>query len=865
MYDLHPLRAQCDNSNSIILCPQPLSLLTSLPRRRLCSTTRYARWHSGRHNLVACVLPFPSQPGMPPNAIELPKRNTTASLQPRPPRIDDSHTQPADEQTSLISSTTRRTLYTPPPASPTLSPASSSRSHSSQSVHLSDLEDSTVMDSALLAHDGGERDEPFTAHHTDHLILNTVSDSYPAASSPLSPSQSAAAWYRLKAPRREALVGAAVLALAVLAVLAYIAYSRYEGNKPPPFTQYTTCDVFCTGPVLAAYQMSGMFNDSKSFVDFPLLRSPSDVFHAFLALPNTSLPTLTAFLYENFNTSATDLLPWSIPDWQPHPPLLAAIADARFRNFSAALNDLWFLLGRQIHPDVYLHPERHTLLPLRHDKMVVPGGRFREFYYWDTYWIVRGLLLGGMVHTARLVVENLLAMVDAYGFVPNGSRQYYLTRSQPPFLALMVDVVGSWQGGADGGAEWMSEQLGGLEKEYAYWMTEGAHMVYVNDSAGRTHRLNRYYASVQYPRPESYLEDVLTARSLAAHNHSAAHQQRASGGCSADSPDCDLSDTWSQQAKALFSELSASAETGWDFSSRWFADRRNISTAETSHILPVDLNAVLYAVERVLSKMFNATNDTSKGATYAAAADQRLDAMYSVLFDEDKARAGRYVWRDYDFHARQLDGDVSVLSNYLPLWTHAYDSRVNVSRVVDGLLASGLVQAGGLLTSLDDIGQQWDCPNAWPPLQHMVMEGIATASYTPANDTTAHNLLALLDTLPSAPTQPYTPLPLPASAPPTAYGASLAYYLSSSWLYGNALLFNSTGAMYEKYYALARGAAGHGGEYEVQAGFGWTNGVALIMLEQYGNVLEWERVAAMQPPVEITGQCTRVPPMPRRS
>ena len=795
---------------------------------------------------------------MPLAHVELSARNThTTAAQSRPTLSDDNIGHSADEQTSLINNTTRRTLYTPPPASPTLSPASSSRSHSSQSPHLSDLED-TTMDSTPLAPDD-ERDDAYDKHH---LIIDTATDPS-LISSGSSPTPLHSASSRTRLLRRSSFVCLIVAAAVMIAVAGYLAYRHYRTEKPPPFTPYTTCDVFCTGPILAAYQMADMFNDSKTFVDFPLLYSPSDVYHSFLALNNLSTAVLLHFLQHNFNTTTSDLLPWSIPDWQPDPPLLATLHDPYFHNFTASLNQLWFLLGRQIHPDVYLHPDRHTLLPLRHDKMVVPGGRFREFYYWDSYWIVRGLLLCNMTATARLVVENLVGMVDAYGFVPNGSRQYYLTRSQPPFLALMVEFVGQWNGGADSGMEWMAEQLSALEREYAYWMKEGEHLVVVTDSNNETHRLNRYYASVQYPRPESYLEDVLTARRLATHNHSLQHQQRDEASCSSDSPDCDTTDTWSEQAKHLFSELSASAETGWDFSSRWFADRRNISTAETSHIIPVDLNAVMYGVERVLSKMFNATNNTAKGAMYAAAADQRLDGMYAVLFDAEEQEAGHYVWRDYDFHEQVSDGDVNVLSNYLPLWTHAYDERIDVSRVIDRLLSSGLVQAGGLLTSLDDIGQQWDCPNAWPPLQHMVMEGIATAHYTPSNETTGANLLSLLTSLPTTVPQPYTPLPLPASAPPTNYATSLAYFLSSSWLYGNALLYNSTGIMYEKYYALTRGTAGHGGEYPVQAGFGWTNGVALIMLQQYATVLDWERVGAMAPPIEITGSCTEAPPLPK--
>ena len=70
--------------------------------------------------------------------------------------------------------------------------------------------------------------------------------------------------------------------------------------------------------------------------------------------------------------------------------------------------------------------------------MLVPGGRFRESYYWDTYWIVLGLIATDMLDTAENIILNFAAIIDRYGYIPNGLRQYYLTRSQPPFLFLMV-------------------------------------------------------------------------------------------------------------------------------------------------------------------------------------------------------------------------------------------------------------------------------------------------------------------------------------------------------------------------------------------------------------------------------------------
>jgi len=68
-----------------------------------------------------------------------------------------------------------------------------------------------------------------------------------------------------------------------------------------------------------------------------------------------------------------------------------------------------------------------TLLPLPHPT-VVPGDRFRETYYWDSLWVVQGLLVSGMHSTAKGVVGNLMHLLATLGHVPNGARAYYLTR-----------------------------------------------------------------------------------------------------------------------------------------------------------------------------------------------------------------------------------------------------------------------------------------------------------------------------------------------------------------------------------------------------------------------------------------------------
>lgn len=69
------------------------------------------------------------------------------------------------------------------------------------------------------------------------------------------------------------------------------------------------------------------------------------------------------------------------------------------------------------------------------------GERFREQYYWDTFWVIRGLIVCGMDQTAADLVRNLVYMVEQFGHIPNGSRQYYANRSQPPLLSMMIKEI----------------------------------------------------------------------------------------------------------------------------------------------------------------------------------------------------------------------------------------------------------------------------------------------------------------------------------------------------------------------------------------------------------------------------------------
>jgi alpha,alpha-trehalase len=303
-------------------------------------------------------------------------------------------------------------------------------------------------------------------------------------------------------------------------------------------------------------------------------------------------------------------------------------------------------------------------------------------------------------------------------------------------------------------------------------MTQRA--VSITHEDGRVFVMNMYNVTNTSPRPESYLEDFRTASKLRG----------------------------ADQQESFYANVASGAETGWDFSTRWMPEfSTSLQLILTNSIVPVDLNSILYAVERTMSQLHMANGDDSKiAAQYANAAQNRKEAIESVLWD-----AGSLKWRDFNWKrsAFQHGPDQFYASNFLPLWARAIS---NISASVADAMVSNDESAlsgfpGGVPTSLVSSGQQWDFPNAWAPLQLFIIESLDHLSEISGSKRSSW----------------------------------LSYDLSRRWLISNycaweATSKNGAGDMFEKYDATRVGLPGGGGEYDVQTGFGWTNGVALKLL-----------------------------------
>ncbi|AMO92956.1 trehalase family protein [Collimonas fungivorans] len=483
-----------------------------------------------------------------------------------------------------------------------------------------------------------------------------------------------------------------------------------------------------------AVQMGQVFEDGKTFVDALPKGRPAAIEAEYLRTRERPGFALADFVRQHFE------LPQDNPD--------AYVSD-RSQSLQQHIAGLW--------PHLTQQPAKagaaSSLLPLP-QPYVVPGGRFREVYYWDSYFTMLGLLQNGKPQLIRAMVDNFASLIDRYGHIPNGNRSYYLSRSQPPFYFKMVGLL-STQDEAAAYARYLPQ----LRREYGFWM-DGEHAL----KPGSAHRrvvaladgsvLNRYYDDRAVPRDESYAEDVKVARQ--------------SG----------------RNAAEVYRDKRAGAESGWDFSSRWFADGKTLATIETTAILPVDLNSLLYGLENAIRLGCERVRDLACSSEFRQRADRRSIAVQKYLWDES---AGHYV--DYQWVKRQPTARPSAATLY-PLFVGLAEPA-QAARVAQWT-GKVLLKPYGIVTTPVSSGQQWDMPNGWAPLQWIAVDGL------------------------------------------NRYGLhAQARDIATRWMGKVQQVYAGSGKLVEKYDVIGSGAEAGGGEYALQDGFGWTNGVAMQFMTLY--------------------------------
>ena len=509
------------------------------------------------------------------------------------------------------------------------------------------------------------------------------------------------------------------------------------------------------GQLFEDVQLQKIFPDGKTFVDCTPKRKVKDIMYDYGIMKGPNMD-LKKFVDDNFK------LP-------PAPPQLNYVQQEK--DVSTHIKNLWGTLRRNADAKPV---EGSSLLPLPYP-YIVPGGRFREIYYWDSYFTMLGLKESGEVEMIENMIKNFAYLINTYGHIPNGNRSYYLSRSQPPFFSMMVQLLAGIKG--DGVYK---TYLPAMEKEYAYWM-EGADKMKAGTAAKHLMKLddgtllNRYCDASKTPRTESYKEDQDLAESLA---QDLAMRIRVT------SPEA-LKRVLANRKAEVNEHLRSGAESGWDFSSRWFADGKNIATIQTTDIIPVDLNCLLYAMEMNISKAKKLGGQANAAAVYLQKAGKRKAAILKYCWNE---KAGFFC--DYDGVSKS-GLDKITAAGLFPLFVKI--ATPAQAEAADATTQKYLLKPGGLVTTTEHTGQQWDAPNGWAPLQWISITGLNNY----AKNETAKNI-------------------------------------ATRWLALNEKVYAATGKMMEKYNVEDLTKEAGGGEYKSQDGFGWTNGVYLALKKMYG-------------------------------
>lgn len=482
-------------------------------------------------------------------------------------------------------------------------------------------------------------------------------------------------------------------------------------------------------------QLQKVYRDGKTFVDLVPKSKASSIKKQYLLEKQSPNFDLQEFMGRNFYTD------------QKQSVVFKSNKKLKPREH---IQTLWNVLERKNRLD------KGSLFALPH-KYIVPGGRFSEQYYWDSYFTMLGLAADDRWDLVESMTKNCSYMIRKFGFIPNANRTYLLSRSQPPFFSHMIKLLAHH----NTRSLTMIEYLPYMLSEYRFWIRGHKELDNVtNRAAYRLVRmrdgslLGRYFDNKQTPRPESLREDVQTSQS---------------------SKDASSS--------KIYLDIRAGAESGWDFSSRWFRDPSEISSIHTTDIVPVDLNCLLYHLEITIAETYHLMRQPILEKRFMRLANRRKNAVRKYLWDENEK-----FFIDYDFVTQQRTGRLTLAAVFPLLVKIATPAQ---AKAVASRIEKDFLKTGGLVTTLLETGQQWDSPNGWAPLQWVAIQGLREYGYH-----------------------------------------GLADRIKSSWIKTCVDNYELSGKLVEKYNVVNPTKLGGGGEYKLQDGFGWTNGVLSALLAE---------------------------------
>jgi alpha,alpha-trehalase len=346
----------------------------------------------------------------------------------------------------------------------------------------------------------------------------------------------------------------------------------------------------------------------------------------------------------------------------------------------------------RMHKNILNIPKSFITPNIPNNKLSENGpGWFSHIFYWDTYFISRGLLRTKKEWILRSMVDNFTYLYNKYGIIPNFNSPASTGRSQPPLLTSMIlDTYEAYLDAYNGANpfkkllhdrqyynDWLARKFDVAKKEYEN--------VWIDRNGYYHHRVEGYKLSRYGDRDIGY-----------------AH--------------------------------SAELESGWDFTSRFY-NRCN-------EFLPIDLNSFLYKYEM----------DFAKISEYLNLEDQKVWEEKANL---RKKEINKYMWNekagfffDYGFKNKRQSNFLS-LAGFVPLWTELatadqaakmvkklskFETQYGLTITAEESLASKISLSQipeRYRETIEEVlkPKQWDYPNIWPPLEYLTVIGLLKYGY----------------------------------------------------------------------------------------------------------------------------------------
>ncbi|KAG8995873.1 alpha,alpha-trehalase nth1 [Tulasnella sp. JGI-2019a] len=390
---------------------------------------------------------------------------------------------------------------------------------------------------------------------------------------------------------------------------------------------------------------------------------------------------------------------------------------------------------------------------------VVPGARFNELYNWDSYFISLGLLVDGHVEMAKGMVDHFIFEIKHYGKILNGSRSYYLCRTQPPFLTDMALQIFNQLDRSKyaENKKWLKRAIQAAIKEYhTIWMA----VPRLDPVTG----LSRYRPDGLGIPPETEASHFTHILEPYAEKHGISILE-----FSEKYNDGEISEP---ELDEYFLHDRAVRESGHDTTYRFEKRCANLAT--------IDLNSLLYkyevdiatAIRDVFDDELELEEDFELSAfpptpeafapgskKQSSLARKQMSEEWFERADFRKDRIDEYLWNDgkklyFDYDTvteRQILYE--SVTGFWALWAGCASEEqawklvthsMSKFEVIGGLV-SGTEESRGRI-SLDRPNRQWDFPYAWPPHQIMTWVGLERYGYLEDAQRLAYRFLYMMTT-----------------------------------------------------------------------------------------------------------------------